>query len=125
MRRFTVDEAKATLKKHKAKLAHGSYGYFRLPSGGHELKGCAVSTFLLHVTQDPAEAKRIIDLGICGDPDSDHITIIAEAANLDPSYLHGLETGFENPDQTARYGLGDTNGRLGHEDGMALRELVK
>jgi hypothetical protein len=125
MKRLTQSEARATLKKHKAKLAHRSYGYFRKPEGGHEMYGCAVSTFLLHLTQDPAETKRIIDVGIYGPSSTDHIQLIAEAAGIDAAYLRGLETGFEEPDRTAHYKLDDAAGRLGHEDGAALRDLVK
>lgn len=131
MNRFTIEDAKATLKKHRAKLGYGRFGFFTGPTGkGVVREGCAVACFVLHATQD-AEKTRDILKDACrpqaGDShlDMHEYEVFAEVCGTSRSYLLGLETGFENPERTAHYALDDVDGRLGHQDGKALRDLVK
>lgn len=131
MNRFSVEDAKATLKKHRAKLAYERFGFFTNRTGkGIEREGCAVACFVLHATQDAEKTHTILKEACRPAPGKSNLDMseyddFAEVCGTSRRYLMGLETGFENPERTAHYALDDVDGRLGHQDGKALRDLVK
>lgn len=115
--RLTPDLVQAALTKHDAKLIHGDYG-FNKEHGHHTRSGCAISLAVLVHTDSVEETQNILDNF------SYTSKTFAEKIASHPSYLNGLEYGFDFPHLKHLLNAENVDMMRGFEDGYALRSLV-